>query len=83
MNEDYTELPEELKVLADKYALPYDKDYNYIADMDIFLKYEKEVKGLTGLNISTYMNDDPNNVAYSFLCLHYSPNVTKTLLEYL
>jgi len=76
MNNDYVELPENLRILADNYAKPYDKNYNYIADMDIFLKYEKEVKGLTGLSITCF-NEDGNYNAYCFLNINYSPDVQK------
>lgn len=76
MNKNYEELPENLKKLADNSDLPYDKQYNYIADMDIFLKYEREEKGLVGINISCYSeNSSSNEIAYSFLRLHYSPTI--------
>jgi len=76
MNNDYVELPENLRILADKCVKPYDKTYNYIQDMSIFLKYEQEVKGLTRLSITCF-NEDGNNNAYCFLNLHFSPDVVK------
>lgn len=81
MNKTYEELPENLKILAEKIDRPYNKQYNYIADMDIFLKYEREVKGLVGINISSYAKGDTfgedasNQMAYSFLRIHYSPTL--------
>ena len=81
MNENYEELPEDLKKLAKNIDLPYNKQYNYIADMDIFLKYEREEKGLVGINISAYPRDNTfgedssNQIAYSFLRMHYSPTL--------
>ena len=77
MNKDYEELPQDLKLLVDKYSKPYDMKYNYIADMAIFLKYEKEVKGLTGLSITAY-DEDGNHNAYNFLKYNYCPNIAWT-----
>jgi len=80
MNKTYQELPEELKILADNIDKPYNENYNYIKDMDKFVKYEKEVKGLTHLNISSgiYGNtSSPNQIAYTFIQLCYSPTLIK------
>lgn len=80
-NEKYKELPQELKKLAEHVDLPYDKGYDYIKDMDIFLKYEREEKGLVGISLSCYPKGDnsecgsSNELAYSFLKISYSPTI--------
>jgi len=74
MNETYENLPPELKVLADKYSEPYDDGYDYNRDFQLFFRYEKEVKGMTGRSLFS-LSCNGNYVYYQSLSSSYSKNL--------